>query len=389
MAAEVLARDGFEVTIYDHKPSLGRKFLLAGRGGLNITNDEPIDSFLDRYGGARPRLEAAIADFGPAELRAWCAGLGEPTFVGSSGRVFPASFRATPLLRAWLARLDALGVHAVLQHRWSGFDDVGLRFTDPAGDEFVVESDVAVFALGGASWPRVGADGGWVEAFQQLGLAITPLAPANGGVEVAWSEPFIERFAGAPIKNAAITVDAMVVRGDPIVTTQGLEGGPIYAHSAALRQHLADEGTATLRIDLWPDLDHRRLTERLAKRRPKSSTSTWLRNAGFTPLGISLLREATQNQLPNGAEEVAELARSLPIRVTAMRPIDRAISTAGGVSLDEVDALFMLHKRPGVYVVGEMLDWEAPTGGYLLQACFSTAVAAARSAASWVQSGNA
>lgn len=404
MAAEVLARAGFGVTVFEHKPSLGRKFLLAGRGGMNITHSEPIDSFLSRYGAARPDLEEAVRSWSPEALRDWCAELDETTFVGSSGRVFPKSFRATPLLRAWLARLTELGVEAKLRHRWVGFGDgtarpTELRFTDATGEDIAIASDVVVFALGGASWPRVGSDGGWVDAFRAADIEVRTLRPTNCGVRVGWSDVFIERFAGSPLKNVAVTVpasdydgasrDRRTVRGDPIVTTAGLEGGPIYAHSAALRDELDRTGSATVHIDLHPDLPVERLVERLTKRRAKDSAATWLRGAGFSPVAISLLREATDNTLPGDAGQLAALAKAVPVSIDAMMPLERAISTAGGVSFDEVDESFMLHRRPGVYVVGEMLDWEAPTGGYLLQACFSTAVAAGRGATSWLQSGHA
>jgi uncharacterized flavoprotein (TIGR03862 family) len=386
MAAEVLAREGLAVSVYEHKASVGRKFLLAGRGGLNITHSEPTDDLLRRYGAGRAHLEPAVNRFGQDDLRAWCAELGEPTHVGSSGRVFPASFRATPLLRAWLRRLDSLGVAFNVRHRWEGWSDGASRFTDPDGATIDVTADVTVMALGGASWPRVGSDGSWVTTFEARGISVQPLVAANGGVWIDWTDPFVDRFAGEPLKNVSVSVDDVPVRGDVMVTDDGLEGGPIYAHSSALRRCFADVGSAMISVDLWPDRDATSLVGRLSKRRrPKDSLTSWLRRSGFPPVATSLMREATGNDLPTDPTAMAALAKAVPIEVVAMMPIERAISTAGGVSFDEVDDRFMLRKVPGCFVAGEMLDWEAPTGGYLLQACFSTAVAAAQGAVRWVR----
>jgi len=387
MAAEVLASRGLTVAIYDHKPSVGRKFLLAGRGGLNITHSETTEALLDRYGAGRPHLEPALARFGQDDLRAWCAGLGEPTHVGSSGRVFPSSFRATPLLRAWLKRLGSLGVTFHVRHRWEGWSSTGAnRFRDAAGADLDVTTDVTVLALGGASWPRVGADGTWVSVFERHGIAVEPLVAANGGICVAWTDEFVERFAGEPLKNTTVTVESVVVRGDVMVTDGGLEGGPVYAHSTALTQSFDDVGLAVILIDLWPDVELEHLVARLStRRRRKDSASNWLRRSGFPPIAVSLLREATANDLPTDPNEMAALAKAVPIEVVAMMPIERAISTAGGVSFDEVDDRLMLRRVPGTFIAGEMLDWEAPTGGYLLQACFSTGVEAATGALAWLR----
>ena len=393
MAAEVLALSGLDVTVYDHVSSVGRKLQLAGRGGLNITHSENLDLFLDRYGPRRGDLEAALTAFTPADLRAWCAGLGEPTFVGSSGRVFPESFKATPLLRAWLARLTGLGVAFQLRHRWIGWptgadgsvDGQRARFSRPDATTVDIATDVVVIALGGASWPRVGSDGGWVDGFGRSGVEVSPLRPANCGLRVDWSDVFAERFAGVPLKNVAIEVGGRSVRGDAMVTTSGLEGGPIYAHSAVIRADLDRRGSAEVVVDLHPDLTVARLGERLeSRRRPKDSMSTWLRRGGMDPLGIALLREVTANQVPTEPRATAALAKAVPVEVVALMPIERAISTAGGVAFEEIDDSFMLRRAPGTFVAGEMLDWEAPTGGYLLQACFSTAVAASRGALDWL-----
>ncbi len=389
MAAEVMARAGLEVTVYEHMASVGRKLLLAGRGGLNITHSEPLVDFVARYGPDPSRIESALGAFGPAELRAWFADLGEPTFVGSSGRVFPASFRATPLLRAWLRRLAELGVEIRVRHRWQGFVDDGApaasRFLTPDGRIEVVHADVTLLALGGASWPRVGSTGTWTEPMAEAGIGVTPLQPHNCGVRVRWTDRFVERFAGHPVKNIAISVNGTAVRGDCVVTADGLEGGPVYALSGLLRGALEEGRGAFLRIDLNPDLTEAQLAERLLKRRPKDSASTWLRKAGFSPSHAALLREALGRHLPTEAAELASVAKALPVRVDALMPIARAISTAGGVRFDELDERYMVRSLPGVFVAGEMLDWEAPTGGYLLQGCFSTAVVAAHGAIAWTQ----
>jgi uncharacterized flavoprotein (TIGR03862 family) len=396
IAAEELARDGFAVTVFEHKPSVGRKFLLAGRGGLNLTHTEPFDEFVDHY-DATGWMAPLLATFGPDDLRAWSAGLGEDTFVGSSGRVFPASFRATPLLRAWLRRLDELGVVFATRHRWRGWGDEGAhRFAGPDGSEFDVVADATVMALGGASWPRVGSDGGWVSVFESAGITVTSLRPANAGVVVDWSAAFAERFAGQPIKNVAVSVGSAAVdgdergdvRGDVMVTTAGLEGGPVYAVGREVRAELDASGGCTLMIDLHPDQTVEQLTERLAKRRPKDSVTTWLRRSlGLHLVAVNLIREAVGARLPGDPGRMAELVKRVPLSIVGSMPIDRAISTAGGVALDELDGDLMLRRRPGTFVAGEMIDWEAPTGGYLLQASFSTGVVAARGASKWSRGG--
>ena len=388
MAAEALAQNGHDVAVFDQRRSPARKFVLAGRGGLNITHSESLDEFLDRYGPERAQLESAIRAFTPDDLRAWCSELGQDTFIGTSGRVFPEAFRAVPLLRSWLARLDSLGVSLFMQHRWLGFSDDGAWHQTPllvpgtkggrgvrfdAGDgEVLVECDIVVLALGGASWPKVGGDGSWVSILESGEIDVVPLAAANCGVEVEWSDIMVERFAGEPVKNSAVVVDGVAVRGDPIITKRGLEGGPIYAHSRRIRERLAS-GEHAISLDLFPDLDHNSLEKRLADReKNRDTTSNWLRRSGFSPVAASLLREATGNTIDRDAHSIAHLAKMLPLHVSAMANIDRAISSAGGVAWSEVDDNFQLKSMPGVYVVGEMLDWEAPTGGYLLQACMST-----------------
>ena len=390
IAAEELARSGVAVTVYDRMPSVSRKFLLAGHGGLNITHSEDRDPFLARYGSSADRLAPMLRVFGPDDLRAWCADLGEPTFVGSSGRVFPQSFRATPLVRAWWRRLAELGVRVERRQRWTGWtDDGGLRLIGVDGGTSEVAGDVTIFALGGASWPRLGSDGGWVDLFADRGVAVTPLRPANVGVRVAWTDVFADRFAGSPLKNVGLTVRGHTgrrARGDAMVTRTGIEGGPVYAIGAAIRDALDSDEGCVVEVDLRPDLTVAQLTERLRRRRPKDSDSNWLRRSiALEPVAIGLLREANDGRLPRDAAATAEQVKAVPVAVTGTMPIERAISTAGGIAWSEVDESLMLHRMPGTFVAGEMLDWEAPTGGYLLQASFSTGVVAAQGALSWLR----
>ena len=385
MAAEVLARAGVAVTVYDRMPSPARKLLLAGHGGLNITHSEDLDPFLARYGRSADRLAPMLAAFSPTDLREWCADLGEPTFVGSSGRVFPSSFRATPLVRAWLARLADLGATIERRQRWTGWTDDGLRFvgTDEVPREVV--GDVTVFALGGASWPRLGADGGWVDAFADRGVATAPLRPANVGMRVDWTATFANRFEGTPLKHVGLSVGGQRSRGDAMVTRTGIEGGPVYAIGAAIRDALDADGRCVLEVDLRPDHTVAQLVERLQRRRPKDSGSNWLRRSiALDPVGVALLRESRGGSLPDDPSVVAELVKAVPVVVTGTMPIERAISTAGGIAWSEVDESLMLRRMPGTFVAGEMLDWEAPTGGYLLQASFSTGVVAAQGALAWL-----
>ncbi len=362
MAAEAAAGAGAEVAIIDQRRSFGRTLLLAGRSGLNLTHAEPLEVFLGRYGDGRAMLEPAIRAFPPDAVRAWAGELGADTFVGSSGRVFPAAMRATSLLRAWTARLAGLGVAMRTGETWAGFTDDG----------------ATVLALGGASWPSVGGDGSWLAHVETAGIPVVPFAASNAGVLVAWSAPLLERFEGVPIKNAALTAGGRTVRGEPTITATGLEGGPIYALGPELR---SGHG---LEIDLQPDLNADALATRLVdRRRPKDSVSTWLRKGGLSPVDVALLRDATGNRLPTEATAIAGLAKAVPIPVDGLAPIDRAISTAGGIALDAIDDTGMLLDRPGTWVAGEMVAWDAPTGGYLIQACLSTGHRAGVAAARW------
>ncbi|PSO15388.1 TIGR03862 family flavoprotein [Bradyrhizobium sp. MOS003] len=383
MAAEVLVQGGARVTVYDAMPSAGRKFLMAGRGGLNLTHSEPLAQFMARYREAGPKLQAAIEAFSPDALRAWSEALGEPTFVGTSGRVFPKAFKASPLLRAWLRRLDASSVRFAFRHRWTGWDGEGrLLFRTPEGVAPVV-ANATVLALGGASWPRLGSDGSWADILAAKGVAVSELRPANSGFMVAWSNVFRDRFEGQPLKGVALTVGAHTVRGEAMITRSGIEGGAIYALSAELREAVLGLGQATLMIALRPDLDAAVLTTRLSGTRGKQSLANFLRKAAqLSPVGIGLLQEAAlASGRPLAAfspAELAQLVNAIPVQLTGVAPIERAISTAGGITFDELDEHFMLRKLPGVFAAGEMLDWEAPTGGYLLQASFATGAAAGR-----------
>jgi uncharacterized flavoprotein (TIGR03862 family) len=389
MAAEVLAQGGADVTIYDAMPSAGRKFLMAGRGGLNLTHSEALPEFLARYGAAKSYLAPSIEAFPPDALRAWSEALGQPTFVGSSGRVFPESFKASPLLRAWLRRLDAMGVQLMLRHRWTGWDDDGrLSFQVPEGQR-AVDALATVLALGGASWPRLGSDGAWAKTLAARGVTVSPLWPANCGFTVAWSEIFQKRFEGHPLKGAALSFGPHTVRGEAMITRTGIEGGAVYALSAGLREAIVAGGDVTLLMDLRPDLDRNELIGRLSAPKGKQSVSNWLRKAAhLSPVGVGLLQEAA---ITSGVSlsamspvSVAGMINAVPVQLNGIAPIARAISTAGGISFDELDVDFMLRKLPGVFAAGEMLDWEAPTGGYLLQASFATGARAGRGVLKWL-----
>jgi uncharacterized flavoprotein (TIGR03862 family) len=385
IAAETLAVDGHEVTIFDRMPSPGRKFLLAGRGGLNLTHSEAGDRFLLRYGVAASWLAPCIDAFSPDDLRRWCEALGQDVFVGSSGRVFPKTFKAAPLLRAWLRRLDGLGVRFIARHRWLGFSHgSSLRLEGPSG-EISHRCDATVLALGGASWPRMGSDGGWVKTLRENQIDVADLRASNCGACVAWSSVFASRFEGQPLKRIAVTVGDARVRGEAVITRDGVEGGAIYAVSQHLRDALAlGRGNACLAIDLLPDMSGAQLADRLDGPRQGRSLGNFLRQAAaLSPPAIGLVREA----LLSGQSDMrlSTLVKAVPLSVTRLQPIDRAISSAGGICRESVDKTLMLKRLPGVFVAGEMLDWEAPTGGYLLQACFSTGVFAARGVSGWLK----
>jgi uncharacterized flavoprotein (TIGR03862 family) len=378
MAAEAAAQSGAAVLLADHMPSPARKLLIAGRGGLNLTHSEALPIFLKHYGSAESQLSPYIRAFPPEALIAWAEGLGQPCFIGSSGRVFPRAMKASPLLRAWMARLGALGVRLLARHRLLGFSpDGAARFATPDG-ETQINAKATILALGGASWPRLGSDGTW-PAFLP-GIETRPFAPSNMGFAIPWSEHLRQRFAGTPLKRIALSFGGVTQRGEAMITEAGIEGGAVYALSAALRDALEGQHSVTLHLDLRPDLSLADLAARLSGRQGSLSLANYLRrNAGLAPVGIALVQEA----LKAGAQQnnLADLIKALPLRVTGIFPIARAISSAGGLSWSEVDENLMLRRLPGVFACGEMLDWEAPTGGYLLQACFSTGRAAGLAAA--------
>ena len=389
MAAEKLAEAGYRVTVYDRMANPGRKFLLAGRGGLNLTHTDEPDEFMARYREASSWLWPYIEEFSPDDLRDWCDGLGEDSFAGSSGRVFPKSFKASPLLRAWLRRLDTLGVAFCARHDWQGWESDGaLRFRAANGQEVLVKPDATLLALGGASWPKLGADGSWTRILKQNDIVVSPLQPANAGVLVEWSDLMKTRFAGAAIKRVVAFCGQSQAKGEAIITEKGLEGGVVYSLGPDIRRQIETEGHALIHLDLRRDLPLHILTERLSKPRGKMSVSTWLHKAaGLAPAAIALFREerATGANAPfDDPNEMAKLLKHLPIHIQGISGLERAISTAGGIALAQLDDHLMLIDRPGVFVAGEMLDWEAPTGGYLLQACFSTGVAAAKGMTDWL-----
>ncbi|MBL8351613.1 MAG: TIGR03862 family flavoprotein [Burkholderiaceae bacterium] len=391
MAAETLLHAGALVDLYDAMPSVGRKFLLAGRGGLNLTHSEPFEAFVQRYGDRGRQVARWLEAFGPQALRDWAAGLGVDTFVGSSGRVFPAEMKAAPLLRAWLHRLRGQGLRLHMRHRWLGWQTGDapalLRFATPAGD-LSLQPDAVVLALGGASWPQLGSDAAWVPWLQQRGVAIAPLRSANCGFEVGWSAYFAQRFAGAPMKTVRLHFDdghgpAFDRAGEFVVTTYGIEGSLVYAVSARLREAIARDGAATLQLDLLPGRSAAQLARALAQGRGARSLPNHLKaQAGLDGVKAALLRERFSAEELGAllAREPTALAGSLkawPLTVRGVRPVAEAISTAGGVRFEALDEHGMLTALPGVFCAGEMIDWEAPTGGYLLSACFASGRAAA------------
>lgn len=379
IAAQRLAEAGRRVTVYDRMPTVGRKFLMAGRGGLNLTHSEPLDRFVARYGATRGWIEPLVRAFTPDDLQAWSHDLGVPTFIGSSGRVFPQSLKASPLLRAWLVRLAQLGVEVRTRHDWIGVTDDNRPVLRGPEREFEAKADATILALGGASWPRLGGDGGWVPILAARGVAIAPLLPANTGVEIAWSPHLRDRFAGTPLKRIALTFDGRTVRGEAVIAATGLEGGAIYALGPGLREAIARDGGAGLTLDLRPDMNAAEIADRLARAGSSDSAPNRLRRAlSLAGPAYSLLREGFPPEALAKPDALAAAIKAIPLRVTGLRPLDRAISTAGGIRLDALTSALELKALPGIFACGEMLDWEAPTGGYLLQGCFATGIAAAR-----------
>ena len=393
MAAEAACAAGAQVDLYDAMASVGRKFLLAGKGGLNLTHSEPSEKFLARYGARRAQIAPLLSSFGPEALRAWARGLGIETFVGTSGRVFPKDLKAAPLLRAWLRRLRKAGVQFHVRHQWIGWDEQGaLRFTTSEGNRSV-QADAAVLALGGGSWPKLGSDASWVPLLEGRGVHIAPLQPANCGFNVGWSEHFRTKFAGHPVKSVAVVMrnDAGTESWHPgefVITETGIEGGVVYTVSASLRDEILAKGTATLRLDLAPDRESSRLAHDLSRPRGKRTMATHLqRQAHIEGVKAGLLREVVSKEDFADPARLASAIKALPLRLIAPRPLEEAISTAGGVTFEALDERLMIRALPGIFCVGEMLDWEAPTGGYLLTACFSTGRAAGTGALEWLTKG--
>ncbi len=386
MAADVLARAGHRVAVYERMPSPGRRLLMAGRGGLNLTHSEDLSVFVTRYGKTTDRLLPSISAFTPETLRQWAHDLGQETFVGSSGRVFPKSLKASPLLRAWLQHLEQLGVVFHYRHNWQGWsDDGGLIFATET-DTKTVHADAVVLGLGGASWPRLGATGAWREILTKRNISVIPFEATNCGFQVHWSPVFRDRFQGQPLKNIALSFAGKTVRGEIVTTHYGIEGGAVYALSSILREAIRNQGTATLTIDLRPDVTADGLKDRLKKTKPGESRANQLRKyAGLSTLAVNLLRDVIDLKTVT-PDRLVTVIKALPLKLQGTEPLDRAISTAGGVAWDDINDDFMLRAAPGVFVAGEMIDWEAPTGGYLLQATFATAHAAAHGVIKWLKS---
>jgi uncharacterized flavoprotein (TIGR03862 family) len=400
MAAEALAQGGVRVDVYDAMPSVGRKFLMAGKGGMNITHSEPLEPFLGRYGARRDQIAPLLDAFGPDALRTWLHDLGVETFVGSSGRVFPSDMKAAPMLRAWLHRLKEAGVRFHMRHKWVGWsnDDAAnaagttcptLRFMTPTGEQ-EVSADAVVFALGGASWPRLGSDAAWVPLMSARDVPVEPLRPANCGFDANWSDYFRERFAGQPVKPVAITltgVDGNVQhrQGEFVVTETGIEGSLVYALSAPIRERLRADAEATITLDLLPALTAQRVLDEVTRPRGSRSMSSHLHSRiGLTGVKLGLLHEALSKEAFADATRLAHTIKALPLQLVRPRPIEEAISSAGGIPFETLDSSLMIGQLPGVFCAGEMLDWEAPTGGYLLTACFASGLVAGRGALAYL-----
>lgn len=384
MAADMVSAAGYPVTVYEAMPTVARKFLLAGKSGLNLTHAESYADFAKRYGKANNRLRSSLDGLPPAALRALADGLGAETFVGTSGRVFPRAMKGSPLLRAWLQRLRERGVTIMTRHRWLGMTGNQHRVAGPEG-EFEIEAAAALLAFGGASWPRLGSDGSWTDTLAGQGIEIAPFRPANCGFDVDWSAYFAERFAGAPVKAVIVSSRSGRIQGEFVVTRSGIEGSLVYAHSAALRDSLETDGSATLTLDLAPGRSAERMAADFRRQAGKISFSNRLRKgAGLDAVKSALVRECLPDCQSCRPEELAQAIKALPLKVVRPRPIEEAISSAGGIAWQEINADFMLTKLPGLFVAGEMIDWEAPTGGYLLTACLATGKAAGEGMLAWL-----
>ncbi|MDP2805014.1 MAG: TIGR03862 family flavoprotein [Gallionellaceae bacterium] len=384
MAAEVLLNKNVRIDVYDSMPSVGRKFLMAGKGGMNITHAEPFADFLSRYGAHRNNLEPLLKAFTPSELRDWIHTLGIQTFVGTSGRVFPSDMKAAPLLRAWLHRLREGGVNFHVRHRWRGWNDDGSLYFQSAQEEYSANSDAVILALGGGSWPQLGSDAQWIPLLQQRGIEIAPLQPSNCGFNIAWSDHFKKRFVGEPIKSVSATFNGIRKKGELVITEYGVEGGLIYALSTALRDEIKSKGSATFFLDLLPDWDEQRVRGEVFHPRGSRSVSSHLQSRlKLRGAKTNLLREVLGVEGFANPTLLAASIKALPLTLTSSRPLSEAISSAGGIKFEAMNEHLMLRKLPGVFCAGEMLDWEAPTGGYLLSACFASGKAAGEGALSW------
>ena len=386
MAAEVLSEHDIRVDVYDSMPSLGRKFLMAGKSGLNLTHSEPFEQFATRYGKRRAQIEPMLKTFGPDTLRDWAHDLGIETFVGTSGRVFPVGMKASPLLRAWLKRLDASGVTVHLRHKWTGFlPDGSLQFETPDGT-VGIKADAVVLALGGGSWARLGSDGAWVNWLKQAGAEVEPLRPANCGFDVNWSEHFREKYEGQPVKSVVLSFKTFHQQGEFIITKEGVEGSLIYAASAMLRDEIEANGSVVMMLDLAPDRTHEWLVERLSRSRGSRSMASHLEKAvNIKGVKAGLLREFVSKEDFTHLQPLAHFIKNLPVPLAATRPLDEAISSAGGVTFESLDEHLMLKHMPGIFCAGEMLDWEAPTGGYLITACMASGYTAGKGVLKWLK----
>ncbi len=391
MAAEVLSQRGVKVDVYDSMPSLGRKFLLAGKSGLNLTHSEPFEKFITRYGERKKEVEKWLLDFTPDDLREWARGLEVETFIGTSGRVFPLEMKASPLLRKWLKRLDEAGVNFHLRHKWNGNIAAGdgglsIEFETPDGIK-TVNADAVILSLGGGSWAKLGSDGAWVDWLNQAGVKVEALKPSNCGFDVAWTSIFKEKFEGQPIKSVVLSFGTFHQQGEFIVTKEGVEGSLIYAASAWMRDEILANGKAVMRLDLAPYKTEAQLLEKLSKPRGSRSMASHLeKTVGIKGVKAGLLREFVPKDEFGNFERLAFYIKHLPVPLIAARPLDEAISSAGGVMFESLDDNLMIQKLPGVFCAGEMLDWEAPTGGYLLTACFASGRKAAAGIVKWLES---
>ena len=385
-AAEILSRKGFNVHVYEKKPSVARKFLMAGRGGLNITHSEDFEKFVTRYNDCASVIKPILEKFTPNDMRDWCHDLGQETFIGSSGRVFPTAMKASPLLRAWLARLEKHGVHIHTRHTWTGWDDhEHTTFQKDDGDVFKIKPDAVLLSLGGASWPSLGSDGTWAKILSEKNISIIPFSPSNCGFHIEWSSHIRNKFSGAPLKGIKLSSNNQSALGEIVITQNGIEGGAVYALSSVIRKTIEKSGMAKITIDLRPKMSEDNIALKLSKPRGKLTFSTWLQKTlHLSPLSIALLYEVDADLHKRDKFIIAATIKSIPFSTTSPFSLERAISSAGGLPFCELDGHLMITKLPGVFACGEMLDWEAPTGGYLLQASFATGKAAANGILHWI-----